>query len=155
MQGSAKEKEMPSHPLLPPMVMDHRKLNVIQGEPIHTYRPQGTNFKQLALCNIHDLEYFKTSTMQHIFNAQSNKETMSILLKGRDRVVCNKSLSNEFGRLVQGRNCRVTATDTIYFITKDEVPKDKKVTYGNFICDHRPLKTEEWIVRLTVGGDKL
>jgi hypothetical protein len=35
------------------------------------------------------------------------------------------------------------------------VPSDKKVTYGNFICDYRPLKTEPFRVRLTVGGDKL
>jgi hypothetical protein len=34
-------------------------------------------------------------------------------------------------------------------------PPDKKVTYGNFICDLRPLKTEKHRVRLTVGGDKL
>ena len=64
-------------------------------------------------------------------------------------------MSNEFGRLAQGINSRVTSTDTLDFITKEEVPKNKKVTYGNFICDHRPLKTEEWRVRLTVGGDKL
>ena len=48
----------------------------------------------------------------------------------------------------------MTATDTTDFITKEEVPEDKKFTYGNFICDHRPLNTEEWRVRLTVGGDK-
>ena len=29
------------------------------------------------------------------------------------------------------------------------------MTYGNFVCDHRPLKTEPLRVRLTVGGDKL
>ena len=38
---------------------------------------------------------------------------------------------------------------------KEEVSKDKKVSNGNFICDHRPLKTKEWRVRLTVGGEKL
>jgi hypothetical protein len=34
-------------------------------------------------------------------------------------------------------------------------PPDKKVIYGNFICDFRPLRTEKHRVRLTVGGDKL
>ena len=29
------------------------------------------------------------------------------------------------------------------------------MTYGNFVCDYRPLKTEPNRVRLTVGGDKL
>ena len=47
------------------------------------------------------------------------------------------------------------STDTIDFIHQHEVPPDKKVTYGNFICDYRPLKTEPYRVRLTVGGDKL
>jgi hypothetical protein len=41
------------------------------------------------------------------------------------------------------------------FIPKNEVPPDKKVTCGNFICDLRPIKTEKHRVRLTVGGDKL
>ena len=31
----------------------------------------------------------------------------------------------------------------------------KKVTYANMVCDYRPLKTEKYRVRLTVGGDKL
>ena len=35
------------------------------------------------------------------------------------------------------------------------MPQNKKVTYGNFICNYRPLKTEVWRVRLTVGGDLL
>jgi hypothetical protein len=33
-------------------------------------------------------------------------------------------------------------------------PSIKRVNYGNFICDLRPLKTEPYRVRLTVGGDK-
>ena len=31
----------------------------------------------------------------------------------------------------------------------------KKVTYANMVCDYRPLKIEQYRVRLTVGGDKL
>jgi len=31
----------------------------------------------------------------------------------------------------------------------------KAVTYGNFICDIRPLKSEKYRTRLTVGGDRL
>ena len=30
-----------------------------------------------------------------------------------------------------------------------------KTTYASFVCDHRPLKTEPWRVRIVVGGDKL
>ena len=45
--------------------------------------------------------------------------------------------------------------DTISFIPKHLVPTASLVTYGNFICNHRPLKAEPYRVRLTVGGDKL
>jgi hypothetical protein len=64
-------------------------------------------------------------------------------------------VSNELGRLTQGVEDHVVATDTINFIPKCKVPSNKKVTYENFIWDYRPLKTEPHRVRLTVGGDKL
>ena len=34
-------------------------------------------------------------------------------------------------------------------------PSDKSATYGSFVYDCKPLKTEQWRVRLVVGGDKL
>ena len=40
-------------------------------------------------------------------------------------------------------------------IAKNMVPSNKPVTYGSFICDYKPLKTEQWRVRLVVGGAKL
>ena len=41
------------------------------------------------------------------------------------------------------------------FISKHKIPSHKKVTYANFVCDHRPLKEEKYRVRMTIGGDKL
>ena len=41
------------------------------------------------------------------------------------------------------------------FIHKYEVPAHKLVTYANFMCDYRPLKSEPFQVQMTVGGDKL
>ena len=41
------------------------------------------------------------------------------------------------------------------FIHKKDIPLHKKVTYANMVCDHRPLKSEPFQVRLTVGGDRL
>ena len=49
----------------------------------------------------------------------------------------------------------IKGTNTLKFISKRDVPSTKAVTYGSFVCDHRPLKTEKWRVRLVVGGDKL
>ncbi len=48
-------------------------------------------------------------------------------------------------------------TNTIYFINKDKVPRDrvKDVTYGSFSCDLKPNKTETHLTRLTAGGDRV
>ena len=66
-----------------------------------------------------------------------------------------KALSNEWGRLSHGNDAGVEYTDTIEYIAHTEVPKNEKVTYASFVCDCRPLKDEQWRVRLVVGGDKL
>jgi hypothetical protein len=91
----------------------------------------------------------------HIFDSNGKKETIDTLLAGKDSDVWDRALSNEFGRLAQGIDDRVVATDTIDFIHKSAVPAHKIVTYGNCVCDYRPLKSEPYRVRLTVGGDKL
>ncbi len=48
-------------------------------------------------------------------------------------------------------------TNTIFFISKDKVPKDraKDVTYGSFSCDLKPNKTEIDRTRLTAGRDRV
>ena len=50
--------------------------------------------------------------------------------------------ANEFGRLMQGVGGRITGTNTLFFIHKSEVPKDRRATYARFICDVRPQKAE-------------
>ena len=45
--------------------------------------------------------------------------------------------------------------ENIFFIKKYQIPKDKKVTYINPVCDHRKSKPEPWRVRIVVGGNKL
>ena len=35
------------------------------------------------------------------------------------------------------------------------MPDDKKVTAASVVCNHRPLKDEQWRVRLVVRGYKL
>ena len=65
-----------------------------------------------------------------------------------------KSLSNEIGRIAQGIR-DLFGNDTVDYIPRREVPANTIVTYANFICDFRPLKSEQYRVRLTVGGDKL
>ena len=61
----------------------------------------------------------------------------------------------EIGRLAQGNDYGVTATDTINFIDHQDVSQQYKVTYANFIADFIPLKPEPSQIRGIVGGDKL
>jgi hypothetical protein len=42
-----------------------------------------------------------------------------------------------------------------FFIDLHNIPKDRKITYGKFVCDFKPNKTEKHQVRLTIGGDRL
>ena len=80
---------------------------------------------------------------------------MKDLLRGPANDIWSRSTSNEFGRLAQGNDFGVEGSDTIRFIAPHQVPFDRKVTYASFVCDYRPLKLEQYRVRLVVGGDKL
>jgi hypothetical protein len=65
--------------------------------------------------------------------------------------------TNEFGRLAQGVGGRVKALNTIFFIHKEQVPKDRirDVTYGSFNCDMKSNKTETHRMQLTAGRDRI
>jgi len=68
------------------------------------------------------------------------------------------SYGNEIGRLAQGMPGRNTGTNTIVFIPRDAVPKDrtKDVTYGLITVLIRPEKVDEPNrTRLVAGGDRV
>jgi hypothetical protein len=68
------------------------------------------------------------------------------------------SYGNEIGRLAQGMPGRNTGTNTIFFIKKNQVPRDraKDVTYGLITTLIRPEKIEEPNrTRLVAGGDRV
>ena len=94
-------------------------------------------------------------SIQHVFKENGSKETIDSACNGENKKEWLQSLSNEWGRLAQGNDMGVHFNDVIDFISQKEVPTDRKVTYATFVLDHRPLKTEPWRVRITVGGDKL
>jgi hypothetical protein len=65
---------------------------------------------------------------------------------------------NELGRLAQGMPGRVEGTNTIFFIPRNKVPKERtrNVTYGLITCLLRPEKTDEPNrTRLVAGGDRV
>ena len=130
-----------------------------QNSPTHKYslRSQtntGTNFRHLAAQQLVAEHMFQPHA-NHIYRPDGKKETIDTLLRGSDRVIWTQSLSNEWGRLAQGNDAGVVSTNTIDFVHQHEVPKDRDVTYATFVLDYRPLKTEPYRVRITVGGDRL
>jgi hypothetical protein len=55
--------------------------------------------------------------------------------------------------LAQGVGGIIEGSNTIFSIPRQSVPKGKIVTYGRFVVDIRPNKTETSRVRLFVGGN--
>ena len=94
--------------------------------------------------------------INHIFDQAGKKRSIDSLLQDKTtHPVWSKALENELGRLAQGFDNCVKAQDAMDFIYHREIPAQQKVTYANFVCDLRPLKSEKFRVRMTVGGDKL
>ena len=114
---------------------------------------RGTNFRRHAVQHLVADLLFHQHSINHIFDSSGKKQSIDMLLK-TDPTTWKHSTSNEIGRLAQGVR-DVKGTDTIEFIPKSEVPKDKKVAYCNMICDYRPFKDEKYRLRMTVGGDVL
>ena len=111
------------------------------------------SFKSRASKYLLAQHLFHQQSMFHIYNKYGKKLSAEALLTGPDsKTRWIPAMSNEWGRLAQGR---VASTDTIDLIAITDVPKDKRVTYATFACDHRPLKDEKWRIRCVIGGDKL
>ena len=80
---------------------------------------------------------------------------MQQLITGVDKEKWLRALSNEYGHLAQGNDHGAKGIDTINFIPHWDLPNNKQTTYASFVCDHRPLKEEQWRICCIVGGDKL
>ena len=67
------------------------------------------------------------------------------------------SCANELGSLTQGIGDRVVYTNTAFWISHNNIPKDrlKDIMYANFVVDYKPNKTEPCRTQMTAGGDKI
>ena len=54
------------------------------------------------------------------------KETIDSLITGKNKDTWNYSLSNEWDHLAKGNNRGMKGTETIAFISKSDVPSNKK-----------------------------
>ena len=98
---------------------------------------------------------FKNPKLLQLYNKLGKKETIDSLLDGPHSATWWTALANELGQLTNGVHGCVSATNTIRFILRFDIPSDRKITYANFICNYRHHKSEPYRVRLTVGGDQL
>ena len=57
--------------------------------------------------------------------------------------------------LVQGNIHGVKASNTNDFISRKNIPINKKLAYPSYICDYKLLNSEPYRIRLIAGGDKL
>jgi hypothetical protein len=76
----------------------------------------------------------------------------------KTRQTWTHSYGNKLGRLAQGMPGRAKGTDTIFFIPRHKVPKEreKDVTYGLITCSIRPEKLDKPNrTRLVAGGDRV
>ena len=76
------------------------------------------------------------------------------LIKGPERKIWERSFAKELGQLDQEIR-EFKGTNTVMFILKSKVPKDKKVSYGKIVCEIKPEKEEKERTILTVGGNLL
>jgi hypothetical protein len=66
------------------------------------------------------------------------------------------AMSKELHRLAQGKPGVMKATNTIIFLSCDEIrhiPKDRTFTYARIIIDHWPQKEDPNRIRITIGGN--
>jgi len=76
------------------------------------------------------------------------------LVKGPTKEAWVQSFANELGRLAQGVLPNMpSGSNTIRFVAKSAVPRDRKVMYGCIVVEIRPQKAETHRTRLTVGGN--
>jgi hypothetical protein len=70
-----------------------------------------------------------------------------LITKLRYKIKWMRSTANEINRLYN--------PNTIRFISRSNIPKGRKVTYGSFVVDIKDHKEEKERTRLTVGGDQI
>ena len=97
-----------------------------------------------------------TEQLHAVLNTNTGKsmEYKHLIADPSLKPIWTYSCANEFGRLANGVGTRMKhGTNTIVFITKDQVPKGRTVTYTRIVCELRPQKEEVHRTRLTVGGN--
>ena len=100
-----------------PQIPKARKTQAAPRKVQHHLRRSLFNFRQNLRTqvdqNLVANHILKLSHDFHICNKQGKKETIDTLFLGKDIDTCWKSVGNELGRLANGINNQVQATNTI------------------------------------------
>jgi hypothetical protein len=82
-------------------------------------------------------------------------EYRHLMRHSRHKEVWGPAFGKEIGRLAQGLPGIVKGTDTLDFVFKNDVPKNrlKDCTYTRIVCNIRPEKKDTFRCRITVGGN--
>ena len=88
----------------------------------------------MAAQHLTDIQWMNYMTsINHIYNEDGQKLNIDKLLL-LDPITWKPSVSNELGRLAGGiRN--IKGNNAVKFVPKSTIPKNKKVTYANMVCD--------------------
>jgi hypothetical protein len=124
--------------------------------PTHRYPTRFTTAKAASTVQVEQDQITNPAPVTHnypIDHIESpDRLKYAELIKGPDKPIWEKGMCNELGRLAQGYG-NVKGKNTIFFIHRNQVPRNKRVTYGRIVCAIRPQKTETHRVRLTAGGN--
>ena len=143
----------PEVPIPPPRVQTTQPPRVDKVGPNSNLRSRGKKnptplYALTTKCpKTHDANSF-TNKISGV--AQEYRYLIKVLEKKNWEI----SFANELGQLAQGTR-GVNGKNTVILIIKDQVPKDKKVTYGKIVCEVKPKKEEKERTRLTVCGNLL
>lgn len=78
------------------------------------------------------------------------------LIEGKESDKWEAAMAKEIGRLTQGcKQHGIEGTDTMKFISYDDLPADRKATYSRIVASIRNEKADPYRVRITAGGDKI
>ena len=90
--------------------------------------------------------------MNRIYNNKGEGISIDKLLQ-HDPDFSKTSISNELERMTKGiRN--IKKNNLLVYISNTKIPVNKKMKYGNMVCESRSNKVNKYRARLTVVGDR-
>jgi hypothetical protein len=143
-------QDIPSAPL-PPRVVTPRTLHPSPPRvPTRSQRLSPRNLSQDDFCGM-DTAHMAIAlgdnhwSRQHlaiaVIHPVTGKEIeyMALMRDLQLKPLWTRGFGNECGRLFQGVR-DIAGTDTCFFVTLTDIPKDRKITYGKIVCDYKPHK---------------